>query len=628
MVCALLSAAGWILSGLKRLNAAGYIAALTVIVMVLYFVFRNSPKKINSIRFKHRFKQPFAAGFLILTIVTTLGGVLYAPVFFDGLAYRTPRVLSWLSEGHWWWMPDYRGWLNTRAVAFEWVTAPILALFKTDRFLFIINIISFLLLPGLTFSLLTRCGIGKRAAWFWMWLLPTGYGYLTQSGGIGNDLFGSVFAMAAVDFALRAKQSGRASDLMFSMLAAALLTGSKTSNITLGLPWIIIAASCWRLLLLNIPMTTATCALAVLCSFLPVAVNNQRHCGDWTGQGAENAFFHKPDALLFATRGTILLAAQNLNPPIWPLASATERIVNDSLPKRVVEWLAHDSFPGWERVQFREIVAEEDAGWGFGLTLLLLAQFILTDWRRVFSEANWEKIKTREGFWRAAFLISPFLSLMVFQFKSGLTPVARTIMPYYALMLPLCLLVSGADAQVRKRWWKRSCFCVFLLAGAGLVMIPERPLWPALTVLENIQSHSQSQAVTRATLVYETYRSRANVLSPLIEALPSDTKAVGLISVTEPETSLWRPFGSRRVFHIVKGTTPGELAARGVEWVIVCAEMSPEVLKEPLATWLDRFHGVVVRTIPIKVFASAPPNTYLLVRIPADNSPGISPNSP
>ena len=43
-----------------------------------------------------------------------------------------------------------------------------------------------------------------RAAWHWMWLMPTGYCFLLQAGSIGNDLFGAVFALAALDFALRA----------------------------------------------------------------------------------------------------------------------------------------------------------------------------------------------------------------------------------------------------------------------------------------------------------------------------------------------------------------------------------------------------------------------------------------
>ena len=55
------------------------------------------------------------------------------------------------------------------------------------------------------FSVFTRLGVRRRVAWSWMWLVPTGYCFLLQAGSIGNDLFGAPFALAAVDFALRAK---------------------------------------------------------------------------------------------------------------------------------------------------------------------------------------------------------------------------------------------------------------------------------------------------------------------------------------------------------------------------------------------------------------------------------------
>src|SRR5262245_18757295 len=112
--------------------------------------------------------------------------------------------------------------LNVRAVGWEWVTVPFLVFTKTDRLFFLINIISFLLLPGLIFSMLRRLGVKSRAAWHWMWLLPSGYCFLFQAGSIGNDLFGAVFALAAMDLALRARESRNLTQVWLSCLAAAL----------------------------------------------------------------------------------------------------------------------------------------------------------------------------------------------------------------------------------------------------------------------------------------------------------------------------------------------------------------------------------------------------------------------
>src|ERR1019366_6010247 len=80
-------------------------------------------------------------------------------------------------------------------------------------------------------------GVRPRVAWHWMWLLQTGYCYLLQAGSISNDLFSAVYALAAVDFALRASKSGRISEVCLSLLSAALLTGAKPTNLPLLLPW-------------------------------------------------------------------------------------------------------------------------------------------------------------------------------------------------------------------------------------------------------------------------------------------------------------------------------------------------------------------------------------------------------
>ncbi len=62
--------------------------------------------------------------------------------------------------------------------------APLIALARTDRFLFLLNFASFCLLPGVA------------ASTAWMWILPTGYGFLLQAGSIGKDLLGAIFDLA------------------------------------------------------------------------------------------------------------------------------------------------------------------------------------------------------------------------------------------------------------------------------------------------------------------------------------------------------------------------------------------------------------------------------------------------
>ena len=76
------------------------------------------------------------------------------------------------------------------------MAASLIALARTDRFLFLLNFASFCLLPGLLFSTLRRLGVAASTTWAWRWMLPTGYGFLLQAGSIGNDLVGAIFVLA------------------------------------------------------------------------------------------------------------------------------------------------------------------------------------------------------------------------------------------------------------------------------------------------------------------------------------------------------------------------------------------------------------------------------------------------
>ncbi|MEI9864984.1 MAG: hypothetical protein WDN00_10595 [Limisphaerales bacterium] len=103
--------------------------------------------------------------------------MIYAPTHYTALCYHIPRVLNWLAAGEWHWIHTPVSRMNYPGCAFEWLTAPVLLFTGSDRGLFVINFIPFLLMPGLVYSVFTRLGVRARVAWQWMWLLPTGYGF-------------------------------------------------------------------------------------------------------------------------------------------------------------------------------------------------------------------------------------------------------------------------------------------------------------------------------------------------------------------------------------------------------------------------------------------------------------------
>ena len=252
LLCAGLTAAGWGLSAIHQLNPRGYAYALVLLATGL--VWREQRRhfagweSLGSSRVARRMKRALPMSFLVLSALTLLGALLYLPDNFDALVYRVPRILHWLAHGQWHWVHTAFPRLNVRACGQEWVIAPLIALTGSLRWTFLPSFISFLLLPGLFFSMFTRMGSKPRVAWHFMWLCPTGYCYLTEAGGLANDIMGATFGLAAFDFALRLRRSGRVEDLWYFLLAAALLTGAKASNLLLMLPLGLLVLPRWRTL--------------------------------------------------------------------------------------------------------------------------------------------------------------------------------------------------------------------------------------------------------------------------------------------------------------------------------------------------------------------------------------------
>jgi hypothetical protein len=608
-LCAYLNCAGWLLSALHQLNAAGYAVALTLGLAGLFFWNQKSGAKIFpggvTQKFRRRFRRKFPLAFLILAGMALLGGILYAPSNYDALAYRVPRVLHWLAAGQWHWINTVFDRVNDRSCGIEWVSAPVIALFKTDRFLFLINFVSFLFLPGLVFSVFTRLGVRRRVAWHWMWLVPTGYGLLLQAGSIGNDLFGAVFALAAVDFALRARNSGSPRDFLASVLAAALMTSAKTSSLPLLLPWAVALLPSLKIVLRAPLKTFAVIALAAFASALPTIAFNIKYAGDWSGAGVGREHNEVKHALVLRSAANVaLVTLENFVPPVFPVAPQWNRAVEKNLPAKLKDDLAAlIETPGC-RFALGQMQIEEDAGLGCGLSLLLCASVAAVFLTR-------EKKSAPAKFsWTALVRCAPWVSLAAVLAAANLSALARVLVPFYALLLPLPLALAGHERLVKTIWWRRAAFAVFAAAGVLLVVSPARPLFPALTILKHLP-----HPPARLAAVYETYRARPDAMALVREFLPADLKVLGLASFDDPETSLWRPFGSRRVEHVAPADSAADLKVRGVKYILFRDGVTEEWFHCPLPEWLQQHDAQIVKTIPLNLRASAGPRDWFLVKL-------------
>jgi hypothetical protein len=595
------SAAGWMLSAFGQLNRTGYGISFAAFLIFIFI----GRKELNLFpagklfcrkKFLRRFHRPLPLCFAALAVLIFLGGAIYPPSNYTGISYRLPRVLQWLAHGGWFWIhtPVFR--MNDRACGIEWLTAPLLLFTKSDRALFLLNFIPFLLLPGLIFSVFTRLGVRARVAWRWMWLLPTGYDFLLQAGSIANDTFPAAYALAAIYFAANAWSSRRASDLWHSILAAALLTGAKASNLPLLLPWAILIFPVLPLLQKKITATALVIFLAALVSFLPTAILNIHNSVGWSGLFIERAGMAMKNPVVGVWGNALLLAFNNFIPPLCPFAGWWNQNALAILPQFIVAPMSANFEEGFQAIG--ELPTEDWAGAGFGVSVLLLVSFAAARFGK-----NIGAVENKIAFHSAIprefcrfVLIAPWIALLAYGMKSGMVTPQRLIAPYYLLLMPLLLIGAGQSQIVRRFWWRALAGGVLFLASVVLILSPDRPLWPAKTILSKLHDeHPGQNQIARALKVYTVYSERADPLAGVCDLLPPEIQTVGFIG-TEDDTdiSLWRPFGGRRVEHFLLADPPEQIR-QSVRYVVV-GGFNLKEHNTTLGAWLQQSGAELVAT--------------------------------
>ncbi len=558
--------------------------------------------------------------FALFALLVLLSALLYPPNNYDGLTYRLPRLLNWLSQGNWHWIDSVDARLNNRACGYEWNVAPWLALTGTDRGISLLNLVSFLLLPGLIFSVFTRLGVRRRVAWCWMWLLPTGYCFLLQAGGSGNDLFSAPLVLAALDFALRARTSGRMAEACLSIAAAGIMTSVKTTNMLLVLPWALAIWPVWRLLLSRPLLTAVITGWAALASVLPTLILNHLHCGDWTGANMEKAV-PVPTVVGGITGNAFLLLQQNLTPTIFPWAPWWNARATQILPSWLRQILEKQfEANSWSAV---EIPIEESAGLGFGLGLALAGGLIWLGWSRLKFGPVVAPPKSNGLRGLSLLVAAPWVSLLIFTMKVSIITPSRILAPFFPILLPALFRSPRWEQIIRSRPWRVWVGVVLALALFSLAVNPSRPLWPARTVLPYlVQSWTEQPWLQRASAAYTVYAVRGDALALARSHLPAGAHDVGLVTIgDDPETSLWRPFGSRRIHQLGPSKSVAALRASHIEYVVINPVGLSERFKMSLAEWLEQYEAEVVATVGIRHRVSRSSRDWVVARLRAPLDP-------
>ncbi len=668
-ISAFASFAGWTLSALGQLNRTGYATALAAFAGAAVVcsltacrkhrtsnIERRTPKETPSPgnvrrsmfvvrcsafpKLFRRFRRPLPLCFAALAVMIFIGGAIHPPANYTGLGYRVGRVLQWLSHGGWFWIHTVDFRMNDRACGIEWLSAPILLFTNSTRGLFLLNFLPFLLLPGLIFSVFTRLGVRARVAWAWMWLLPAGYNFILQAGGIANDTFPTVYALAALDFGLRARKSKKFSDLGYSIVAAALLTGAKASNLPLLLPWaiVMVTSGVWRVTRSEkfpslVTRHAALLVVAAVVSFLPSAILNVHFLGDWSGLSIERAGMDMKNPLVGAWGNAALLLLDNFTPPFFPFAGWWNTHALAMLPHFISAPLMTNFEGGF--FWLGELPTEDWAGIGFGVSLLLAVSItgsfcIRRQKHSTFNiqppTPNCRQPGGTRFFgcsalnvecWMLPLLrLAPWIALLAYCIKSGINTPARLVAPYYPLLLPLLLIGAGQSRIVRRRWWRALAGGVMLLAFAVLVLTPDRPLWPAQTILSGLAArHPGPPLISRALEVYTVYSKRSDPLAGVRVLLPKDVQTVGFIGAEDDcDISFWLPLGSRRVEHFLLSDPPELFRQKHVEYVVL-GGLNLQLRGTTLDAWRQKTGAELVARTNATLKVSEGPQEWFVVRL-------------
>lgn len=618
-----LNCIGWLLSAVHELNPAGYVLALVAGLAGLLIcrrqLFQENISSWHWRKFYRRFCRPLPAVFLIILLLVLGGGMLYPPDNYDALTYRLPRILNWLTANGWHWIATSNLRMNYSTPAWEWTALPQLALLHSDRGLFLINFTGFLLLPGLLFSVFRQLGVVRQVAWTWMWLLPLAYGYSLQAGSIGNDMTGAVFCLASVDYGLRARGSRCVSNLWLSLLAAALLTGNKLSNLPLLLPCLAAVWPAlprlrehWRGVLVVLPAT-------VLISAAPIIVLNQIHIGNWSGDPGNKHHLQINDPVAGLLGNGLLLAEESFMPPILPKAEKVSGSITRHLPRSWQELLT-TQFPRFTMARLSEIPAEEGSGLGIGISLPLAIALLAALCGFGGNPVRSLSIRTLFSVGTAAWVAFAF-----FLAKMGSEAGPRILLAYYPLIIAPLLMLPAHARLLRFQSWHWLLLAGGLSVLPAMILSPSRPLWPAAAISQELAAkHPRNAMLQRMAMTYAAYAHRNDALAPLKNQLPADARDIGFAALSnDSDYSLWRPFGRRRVIYMCDGIDPEVQLPPDVEWLVVKRTVWPEISNQPLEEWAADHHAKIVFSTSITTLVSWGPQTWCLLHVERALQPAI-----
>jgi hypothetical protein len=479
------------------------------------------------------------ACFLLVAALSLVAAVIHVPWSFDAVTYRLPRCLYWLAEGRWYWIGTIDGRLDYSSCGLEWQMIPVMLLTKTDRFLFLLSYLPFLLLPGLLYLGGRAMGFARKPLLIWMWLLPCAYCIALQCSGLQNDGYTATYTAACLAFGGFALRRRNVAACVLAGLSAALLTGAKLSNMPLMLPlgiWFLLAA--WKSGFFK-NAAVASLPLMGLVSFLPLAILSIQHTGHWTGDPDDQWGFRTGNPVAAVIANLILTGNDLAHPPVMvgtgALNGALDKVEGSVKP--FMDWL-HESHRMFNGVGFGDLVYEGGAGPGFVLGLFLAGGILIG----VF--VNGQKQCPQQGPWPKVIMASGVIAWIVLLSQFGSSHSARNAAPYLPLLLPACAMLPPLRRFLHTRTAVPLAMAGMLSVIPVIILTPARPLIP-LSLMENMKEVGPVAKILGKYRMWETLRDD---LKPMRNHLPHDARVIGYAGAfRDTSYGLWKPFGSRVV---------------------------------------------------------------------------------
>jgi hypothetical protein len=126
--------------------------------------------------------------------------------------------------------------------------------------------------------------------------------------------------------------------------------------------------------------------------------------------------------------------------------------------------------------------------------------------------------------------------------------------------------------------------------------------------------YPSQRLIARALKVYTVYSERSDPLAGVRALLPPDLKVVGFLGTGDDcDISLWRPYGTRRVEHILFDETTEQIRQRGIQFAVVSG-LRLEQSQTTLETWLAAHDAELLATTNATIKVGDGPQPWYVVR--------------